>query len=59
MRPDSWDLERRGDGAILVRVHSNDRNGQPLPDAVFTFRNGDPQFEYWQTMFVERCSFGG
>ena len=31
----------------MVRVHSYDRNGRPLPDAVFTFRPGDPQYNYW------------
>lgn len=43
----SWDVERRDDGTILVRMHSTDRQGKPLPDAVFTFRKGDPQYEYW------------
>lgn len=40
-------MERRDDGTILVRMHSTDRQGKPLPDAVFTFRKGDPQYEYW------------
>ena len=44
----SWDIERRRDGALLVRMHSVDRRGRPLPDAVFTFRKGDPQYEYWE-----------
>lgn len=44
----SWDIERRKDGALLVRMHSVDRQGRPLPDAVFTFRKGDPQYEYWE-----------
>ena len=43
----SCDVERRKDGAVLVRVHSLDRNGRQLPDAVFTFRVGDPQYNYW------------
>lgn len=47
MELESCDVERRSDGVVLVRVHSVDRRGQPLPDAVFTFRRGDPQFEYW------------
>jgi hypothetical protein len=47
MEPQSWDVERRADGAVLVRVHSVDNVGEPLPDAVFTFRRGDPQYEYW------------
>ncbi len=41
------DVERRDDGAILVRVHSANTMGERLPDAVFTFRRGDPQYEYW------------
>ncbi len=47
MEPESFDIERRPDGAVLVRVHSFDRQGRQLPDAVFTFRSGDPQFSYW------------
>jgi len=44
---ESWDVQRRGDGAVLVRVHSRDAKGRPLPDAVFAFRIGDPQYDYW------------
>lgn len=47
MELQSCDVERRSDGVVLVRVHSSARNGQRLPDAVFTFRQGDPQYEYW------------
>ncbi len=46
--PESWDIERRSDGVFLVRVHSVDRRGRQLPDAVFTFRLGDPQYGYWE-----------
>jgi len=49
---DSWDVQPRDDGAVLVRVHSYDRQGRPLPDAVFTFRLGDPQFDYWQQQLL-------
>jgi hypothetical protein len=45
---DSWDVQRRHDGAVLVRVHSRDRQGRQLPDAVFAFRLGDPQYDYWE-----------
>ncbi len=45
--PGSWEVERRNDGAVLVRVHSRDRQGRRLPDAVFTFRLGDPQYGFW------------
>ncbi|HEV3025242.1 MAG TPA: hypothetical protein VGX76_22380 [Pirellulales bacterium] len=43
----TWQLERRSDGAVLVRVRSRNDSGPRLPDAVFAFRNGDPQFLYW------------
>ncbi len=47
LAPDCWDVESHDGGTVLVRVHSSDRCGNPLPDAVFTFRRGDPQYEYW------------
>jgi hypothetical protein len=47
MAPDTYDVERYGDGTVIVRVHSCDRSGRKLPDAVFTFRLGDPQYTYW------------
>ena len=53
---DSWDVQRRDDGAVLVRVHSCDRQGQQLPDAVFAFRLGDPQFDYWERQFLDRTT---
>jgi hypothetical protein len=28
--------------------------GRQLPDAVFTFRPGDPQYEYWQQQLVAK-----
>lgn len=54
----SWDMEVRKDGALLVRVHSTDGSGQRLPDAVFTFRPGDPQYEYWEAQWRQRCVQG-
>jgi hypothetical protein len=52
----NWILERRHDGAILVRVPSarTDSTGERLPDAVFSFRDGDPQFSVWSQRFDER-----
>ncbi len=38
-------LEKRGDGAVIVRVRSV--GPDHLPDAVFAFRSGDPQYAYW------------
>ncbi len=52
MAPDACDVERYGDGRVLVRVHSCDCNGRELPDAVFTFRLGDPQYSYWAAKAV-------
>jgi hypothetical protein len=52
MAPDACDVECYVDGTIIVRVHSNDRNGRKLPDAVFTFRLGDPQYSYWAARAV-------
>jgi len=44
----SWVLERRPDGVILVRVPSStDGDPRRLPDAVFSFRDGDPQYALW------------
>jgi len=52
--PESWDVQQRSDGAVLVRVHSSDRQGRPLPDAVFAFRVGDPQYDYWAEQLRRR-----
>ena len=51
--PSGYCLERRPDGAILVRVPSRTKGGRALPDAVFAFRAGDPQFAFWQQQFFE------
>lgn len=48
-----WRVERRGDGALLVRVTCQSRYGEGLPDAVFTFRSGDPQYGYWEARCPE------
>jgi len=53
---ESWDVERREDGAVLVRVHSCDRQGHRLPDAVFSFRLGDPQYDYWEQQLCQPSS---
>jgi hypothetical protein len=45
---ESYQVEERRDGVILVRVPSTKTSGSPLPDAVFSFRRGDPQYEYWK-----------
>jgi hypothetical protein len=40
-------IEQRGDGTIVVRVRSEGPEETRLPDAVFSFRVGDPQYAYW------------
>ena len=45
---ESWSIERRNDGAVVVRVMSDQRAGQRIPDAVFAFRYGDPQYSVWE-----------
>jgi hypothetical protein len=40
-------LEKRADGTVVVRVRSEGPAESRLPDAVFAFRNGDPQYAYW------------
>ena len=40
-------VAQRGDGTVVVRVHSEDTGSHRLPDAVFAFRCGDPQYSYW------------
>ncbi len=50
----SCHLERRADGAVVVRVHSRQNDGRVLPDAVFAFRAGDPQYSYWDDLLRSR-----
>jgi hypothetical protein len=40
-------IEQRSDGSIVVRVRSEGPEDSRLPDAVFSFRCGDPQYSYW------------
>jgi hypothetical protein len=43
-----WILEGRANGVILVRIPSRGTGPDRLPDAVFTFRPGDPQYRRWE-----------
>ena len=52
--PDRIAIERRRDGAIVVRVKSEGPERSRLPDAVFSFRCGDPQYAYWLRRLGER-----
>ena len=54
--PDSWGIERRADGAVVVRVPSRRDCPDPLPDAVFTFRSGDPQYSFWEGQLARQQS---
>jgi hypothetical protein len=54
MDPMSRQIERRSDGAVLVRVPSRAREGHSIPDAVFAFRLGDPQYRYWEERLREQ-----
>ena len=51
-------IERRSDGTLIVRVHSVDDAGNALPDAVFTFRPKDPQYEIWERWFQQSLAEG-
>jgi len=50
----SCDIERRVDGTVVVRVHSRVIDGRALPDAVFSFHAGDPQYNYWDSLLRSR-----
>ena len=52
--PDVCTIEPHANGVMLVRVRS--RRDHTLPDAVFTFRVGDPQYEYWKQRLLEQES---
>lgn len=54
------EIELRADRTVVVRVRSEltaDESAK-LPDAVFSFRNGDPQYAYWLGRFNDRCRAG-
>jgi len=52
--PERIEIEQRSDGAIVVRVKSEGPERARLPDAVFSFRCGDPQYAYWLRRLGER-----
>lgn len=53
-----WLIERRADGVLIVRMLSRRDCANPLPDAVFTFRVGDPQYDYWKRQAAMQDSRG-
>ncbi len=54
MEVENYTIERKPNGVLLVHVHSSDPDGKPLPDAVFTFRPNDPQYEVWVRRLAEQ-----
>ena len=61
LKPGRWirnskcDSSDREGGAILVRVKSAGPEAARLPDAVFSFRCGDPQYAYWLRRLTEHA----
>jgi len=49
-------IEKRSDGAVVVRVQSEGPAEARLPDAVFSFRCGDPQYAYWLGRLSSRAA---
>jgi hypothetical protein len=49
-------IEQRADGTVVVRVRSEAvvTGVERVPDAVFSFRCGDPQYAYWLGRFNAR-----
>ena len=52
-------IERRDDGVLLVRVRAKEPHSRPLPDAVFSFRSGDPQYSFWLERLLEQPQVDG
>ena len=49
-------IEKRSDETLVVRVRSEGPEGRRLPDAVFSFRCGDPQYSYWLGRFAGKAT---
>lgn len=54
MESAQWSIEKRKNGSLIVRMHSRDAAGNALPDAVFTFRPNDPQYDLWTKRYSEK-----
>jgi len=54
-----WKIERRESGVLVVRIPSEPRNGEVLPDAAFSFRAGDPQYQLWEQRWREQETLKG
>lgn len=51
-----YQVETRGNGLIVVRVASRRDTNSPLPDAVFSFRPGDPQYDLWERRLARQTA---
>ena len=56
---DRFLIEMRADGLLIVRVRSRQDTDHPLPDAVFSFRPGDPQYRQWEQRLARQTSAQG
>ncbi len=55
MNPESYVVERPNRTVLIVRMRSKPRDdGRRLPDASFTFRYGDPQYDLWERRYWEQ-----
>lgn len=52
--PSSYIIERPTHSVLIVRVLSKPYRGRNLPDATFTFRLGEPQYEIWEQRYYEQ-----
>ena len=50
----SYAINRPARSILIVRVFSRPYRGRSLPDAQFTFRLGEPQFEMWEDRYFEQ-----
>ena len=56
MNPEYYVVERPNRAVLIVRMRSKPRDdGRRLPDASFTFRYGDPQYDLWERRYWEQC----
>jgi hypothetical protein len=44
-------IEMTREEVLRIRIPSKPFRGIPLPDAVFTFRVGDPQYDDWRARY--------
>ena len=55
----TWLVERRAEDCLIVRVRSRAGAGYDVPDAVFSFRAGDPQYCKWEQHLLDQERSGG